>query len=156
MPVIKYRVHEVAKDFKIKSNSIIELLGKYFGDAKKHQTALESAELDVIFDTLTQQNSVESFDSYFAMEKPASEHPAEAEQAADAPEADTQPVAEEKKEAAKEEPRSEKGNKADKGDKQKHSEEKKGNVAQPNKPFEKKGEKKKDCPNDHSSQGWPV
>ena len=100
MPVIKYRVHEVAKDFNIKSNSIIEMLGKYFGDTKKHQTALENAELDIIFDTLTQDNQVESFDSYFAMEKPASaEKPEEktGDEAQPQPETtDAQPAAEAK------------------------------------------------------------
>ena len=35
----KYRVHEVAKDFDIKSNIVIDLLGKYFDDKKKHMTA---------------------------------------------------------------------------------------------------------------------
>lgn len=63
---IKYRVHEVAKDFDMKSKDIIKLLGQYFEEPKKHQTALEEEELDVIFDTLTQQHQVESFDEYFA------------------------------------------------------------------------------------------
>ncbi|MCD7827002.1 MAG: translation initiation factor IF-2 [Clostridiales bacterium] len=61
----KYRVHEVAKDFGVKSNGVIELLGKYFDDPKKHQTALTSEELDIVFETMTQQNQVESFDEYF-------------------------------------------------------------------------------------------
>ena len=65
--ISKYRVHEVARDFDIKSNIIIELLTKYFGDTKKHMTALEENELDVIFETFTQENQVESFDDYFAM-----------------------------------------------------------------------------------------
>lgn len=30
----KYRVHEVAKDFDIKSNIVIDLLGKYFDDKR--------------------------------------------------------------------------------------------------------------------------
>ena len=49
----KYRVHEVAKDFNIKSNVVLDLLAKYFDDVKKHMTALEEAELDVIFETFT-------------------------------------------------------------------------------------------------------
>lgn len=65
--VIKYRVHEVSKDFDKPSKDVIELVGKYFGGApKKHMTALEDEELDVIFDTFTQQNQVENFDAYFA------------------------------------------------------------------------------------------
>ncbi len=78
----KYRVHEVAKDFNIKSNVVLELLAKYFDDQKKHMTALEEPELDVIFETFTQQRQVESFDAYFALQnekKP--EQPAEKKEA---------------------------------------------------------------------------
>ena len=49
----KYRVHEVAKDFDMQSKKVIELLAKYFDDQKKHMTALEENELDVIFETFT-------------------------------------------------------------------------------------------------------
>ncbi|MCR5485688.1 MAG: translation initiation factor IF-2 [Clostridiales bacterium] len=83
----KYRVHEVAKDFNMKSNAVIDLLAKYFGDTKKHMTALEEIELDVIFETFTQQNQVESFDEYFAAgeterkKKQAEKEKAAAEQA---------------------------------------------------------------------------
>ena len=61
----KYRVHEVAKDFDIKSNIVIDLLGKYFDDKKKHMTALEPDELDLIFDTFTKENQVEDLNEYF-------------------------------------------------------------------------------------------
>ena len=71
MMMNKYRVHEVAKDFDKPSKSVIDLLGEYFEEPKKHMTALEEKELDVIFETFTQQNEVESFDAYFAMGKPA-------------------------------------------------------------------------------------
>ena len=62
----KYRVHEVAKDFDIPSKKVVELLAKYFEEPKKHMTALEETELDVIFETFTQENQVENFDEYFA------------------------------------------------------------------------------------------
>ncbi len=124
MPVIKYRVHEVAKDFKMKSNSIIDLLAKYFGDTKKHQTALENAELDVIFDTLTQQNESENFDSYFAMEKPVEESQSEKPEMQDA---ETKQQPEQKQEAAEKPADGKKDDKPQKSDK----------------PFEKRPEKKK-------------
>ena len=124
MPVIKYRVHEVAKDFKIKSNSIIDLLAKYFGDTKKHQTALENAELDVIFDTLTQQNESENFDSYFAMEKPVEESQSEKPEKQDA---ETKQQPEQQQEAAEKPADGKKDDKPQKSDK----------------PFEKRPEKKK-------------
>lgn len=78
--VVKYRVHEVAKDFKLKSNSIIDLLGKYFDEPKKHQTVLEPNELDIIFDSLTQQSQLESLDVYFAMAKSEEERRKEKQQ----------------------------------------------------------------------------
>ncbi|NLA72274.1 MAG: translation initiation factor IF-2 [Clostridiales bacterium] len=67
--MIKYRVHEVAKDFDLTSRDISGILKKYLDVSKKAQTALEDTELDIIFETLTQRFSVESFDEYFAMQK---------------------------------------------------------------------------------------
>ena len=64
--MIKYRVHEVAKDMNVPSKEIIDLLQKHFGETKKHMTALTEAELDVVFEHYTQKNQVENFDSYFA------------------------------------------------------------------------------------------
>lgn len=34
--LIKYRVHEVAKDFDVPSKDVVELLKKHFGDTKKN------------------------------------------------------------------------------------------------------------------------
>ena len=73
----KYRVHEVAKDFDMQSKKVIELLAKYFDDQKKHMTALEENELDVIFETFTQENQVENLDAYFATAKQKEEKPQE-------------------------------------------------------------------------------
>lgn len=85
MMMNKYRVHEVAKDFDKPSKSVIDLLGKYFDEPKKHMTALEEKELDVIFETFTQQSEVESFDAYFAMGKDseAKQQPAKQEEKAE-------------------------------------------------------------------------
>ena len=83
MMMNKYRVHEVAKDFDKPSKAVIDLLGEYFKEPKKHMTALEEKELDVIFETFTQQNEVESFDTYFAMGKAAEpERPAKQQEKA--------------------------------------------------------------------------
>ncbi|MEG1835886.1 MAG: translation initiation factor IF-2 [Oscillospiraceae bacterium] len=64
----KYKLHEVAKDFDVQSKTIIDILGTHFEGEKKSQTALEEKELDMVFDVLTANNSVESFDEYFAMQ----------------------------------------------------------------------------------------
>ena len=135
--VNKYRVHEVAKDFNVKSNGIIELLGKYFDDPKKHQTALTNEELDIIFDTFTKESAVESFDEYFKVTAEKKEEPVKAkaekkeEPAQEAkPQQDAAPAkAEEKKQDAKQA----------KPQPSKAPEKKQGNSA---KPFEKKAEKK--------------
>ncbi len=64
--MIKYRIHEVAKDLNISNKEIIELLKKHLNVSKKHMTALEENELDLIFEYYTQKNSVDSFDEYFS------------------------------------------------------------------------------------------
>ena len=100
----KYRVHEVAKDFDIKSNIVIDLLGKYFDDKKKHMTALEPDELDLIFDTFTKENQVEDLNTYFnympaskkseAKPEPEQEQPATAEEKApEQPKSESKPEA---------------------------------------------------------------
>ena len=96
MAIKKNKLNEVAKDFNIQSKALIELLGKYFDGEKKSQATLEDKEMDVIFDVLTKQHSVESFDDYFAMQKenkePAPKKEA-AKKASDKKPADKKPVA---------------------------------------------------------------
>ncbi len=67
--ITKYKVNEVAKDLGINNKEVIEVLGKFYDEPKKAQSALDTKELDVLFDVLTQENSVENFNSYFAMKK---------------------------------------------------------------------------------------
>ncbi len=76
MPREKYRVHEVAKDFGIGSKKILEILNKYMPAERKHMAALEDKELDIIFETITQENEVASFDAYFASASKAAEESA--------------------------------------------------------------------------------
>ena len=63
--MIKYRVHEVAKDFKTSSKVIGGILSKYATEPKNHMTALEPLDLDIIFEYFTQQNEVKSFEEFF-------------------------------------------------------------------------------------------
>ena len=74
--VIKIKVSEIAKDLGKSNKDIIEILDAYCGGTpKKAGTALSDEELNVIFDKVTQENSVSNFDSYYAQKKakPASE-----------------------------------------------------------------------------------
>ena len=73
MPRDKYKVHEVAKDFGTTSKKIIELLAKYSDIERKHTTVLDDAELNYLFDSITQSNEVASFDAYFAAGAPKEE-----------------------------------------------------------------------------------
>ncbi|MBO7179331.1 MAG: translation initiation factor IF-2 [Clostridia bacterium] len=101
--VVKYKLGEVAKDFDKSAKDITDLLLKFFDEPKKNQTALESKELDIIFDVLTQENQVENFNEYFAMQKPVKKvekKPAEKKSAEKKPEA-KKPAAEAKKEEKK-------------------------------------------------------
>ena len=71
--MIKYRVHEVAKDLNVPSKEIMDLLQKHFGEVKKHMTALTEEELDVIFEHYTQLKALPNFDAYFAENKTVAE-----------------------------------------------------------------------------------
>ncbi len=62
----KYRVSEVAKDLNVENKDVIEALKPFSDEPKKYMTALTEEDLDVVFDTFTKENSVESFDAYFA------------------------------------------------------------------------------------------
>ena len=98
----KYRVHEVAKDFDVPSKTILDIVGKYFDGQKKSMTALEEAELDVIFESITKDNSVESFDAYFATANEPKKEEKKPEEKKEAPKAEekkgaNQPAQHEKK-----------------------------------------------------------
>lgn len=96
--VVKYKIHELAKDFNIKSNIVTDFFKSRGDDTKKSQTVLTSDELDLIFDHLTQLYAVDSFDGYFAMKKP--ETPKAEETADSTPEKRT-PAAPEKEKTEK-------------------------------------------------------
>ena len=65
--VIKVKVSDVASGFGVQNKEISELLSKYCGSAKKSASAvLEEDELNILFDKITQEHSVDNFDAYFA------------------------------------------------------------------------------------------
>ena len=63
--MIKYKVSDAAKDFNISSKDIIAILEKYCGESKKSGATLNEHDLDIIFEVMTRDNQVESFDEYF-------------------------------------------------------------------------------------------
>ncbi|HHT17810.1 MAG TPA: translation initiation factor IF-2 [Papillibacter sp.] len=78
--LFKYRVHEVAKDFKVPTKAISEILKKYASAPKNHMQVLTTEELDLIFEHLTQTNQVDSIEEIYA-EAAAAPAPAAAKEA---------------------------------------------------------------------------
>ena len=87
MSMVKYRVHEVAKDFNVTSKVIGQILTDYATPPKNHMQVLETSELDVIFEYMTQHNQVSSLEEVFNVnpKEEAAAKPAEKKAAAPAP-----------------------------------------------------------------------
>ncbi|MCL2227933.1 MAG: translation initiation factor IF-2 N-terminal domain-containing protein, partial [Oscillospiraceae bacterium] len=71
--MFKYRVHEVAKDFKLPTKKITEILTKYAQTPKNHMQVLTIDELDIVFEYLTSTNQIESIEEIYAVQLPAPE-----------------------------------------------------------------------------------
>jgi len=69
--MIKYRVHEVAKDFGTTYKALAEILTKYSETPKNHMQVLTDRELNILFDYLTFHNQVASLDEIYAEGRPA-------------------------------------------------------------------------------------
>ncbi len=93
---LKYRVHEFAKDFNLKSADIMELLDTVEKKERTHMAVLTVPELDYLFNHYTKKNQVENFNDYFALasrpdpegEKPKAEPKKEEPKKAEAPKAE--------------------------------------------------------------------
>ncbi|MDD6158303.1 MAG: translation initiation factor IF-2 [bacterium] len=72
---LKYRIHEVAKDFNLTSKQVSEIYTKYFSAPKNHMQVLEDNELSVIFEVLTQTNQIDNIAEVFAVPQPRQEAP---------------------------------------------------------------------------------
>ena len=68
--ITKYKLSDLAKDLKLTSAEIIELLSAEFG-AKKTGSSLSPDEVNFVLETYTQRNQVESFDGYFNDKTPS-------------------------------------------------------------------------------------
>ncbi len=63
----KYKLSDLAKDFNMKSKEIGDILTSITGEEKKSGTTLNEVEVALVFNKLTLDNQVKSFDSYFAL-----------------------------------------------------------------------------------------
>ncbi|MCI8525002.1 MAG: translation initiation factor IF-2 [Oscillospiraceae bacterium] len=66
MSFIKYRIHEVAKDFGMPTKTMMELFESFFGKPKNHMQVLDDHQLNVLFDVITQRNQIGSLEQVFA------------------------------------------------------------------------------------------
>ena len=73
--MFKYRVHEVAKDFKLQTKAITEILTTHATKPKNHMQALTVEELDIVFEYLTSNNQIESIEEIYAVESPPAQPP---------------------------------------------------------------------------------
>ncbi len=63
--MVKYKVSDLAKDFGMQSKDLVTLLADKLSLSKKTSSALEENEVNLVFDMLTKEHSVKSFDEYF-------------------------------------------------------------------------------------------
>ena len=83
---VKYRLKEVATDFGVTPKEISEIIAKYYEKPKSNTQVLTTAELNAVFDHMTQHNQITSLEQVFAV-KPKEQPKAEAPKA-EAPKAE--------------------------------------------------------------------
>ena len=71
MSFVKYRVKEVAADFGVAPREISEIVGKYGEKPKSYTQVMTDAELNVVFDYITQKNQISSMEQIFAVKATA-------------------------------------------------------------------------------------
>ena len=62
----KYKISELAKDFKLTSKDIADIVAEKTGAVKKSGAALNETEISIVFNALLNKNEVKSFADYFA------------------------------------------------------------------------------------------
>ena len=71
MSFVKYRVKEVANDFGITPKEVSEIVGKFMEKPKSYTQVLTDAELNVVFDYMTQKNQIKDLQQIFAVKPTA-------------------------------------------------------------------------------------
>ena len=92
MSFVKYRVKEVAADFGVTPREISEIIGKFYEKPKSNTQVLNDAELNVVFDYMTQKNQIQSMEQIFAAKPtaPKAEAPKAAPQQGNRPQGQQQ------------------------------------------------------------------
>jgi len=118
--MVKYKLSEVAKDFGLQNKEIADILKQVLDVSRSNSRALDEQELNVIFETMTQNRQVEDFAAVFkAMDeqKQAEKAAAEAAKKAEQEAAEAARRAEQEKKEAEEKKRQEAARKNDRGKK---------------------------------------
>ena len=63
-----FKVSQLAKDLNIKNKDILDVLTDAGITVKSAQTALDPAHFDILFETLTRKNQIDSIDKYMSGE----------------------------------------------------------------------------------------
>ena len=71
MSFVKYRVKEVAADFGISPREVSEIIGKFMEKPKSYTQVLNDAELNVVFEHMTQKNPIKDMAQIFAVKPTA-------------------------------------------------------------------------------------
>ncbi len=77
----KIKVSDLAKDLEMSSKELAAFIQEKLGIEKKSGASVEEKEFDILFDKLTKDNQVKSFDAYFALGADAREKSAAKRQA---------------------------------------------------------------------------
>lgn len=102
----KHKLNQVAKDLKLTNQELIDFIAKNFGEIKKPSASIDTEEVNLILESFTQQNQVESFDEYFASAKKPKEE-AKAEKAERPKEENVQPEKQKEEKTRQEKPKQE-------------------------------------------------
>ena len=105
MSFVKYRVKEVAADFGVSPKEVSEIVGQFMEKPKSYTQVLTDAELNVVFDYMTQKNQIKDLQQIFTVKAtaPKAEAPKTEAPKAEAPKAEPKPR-QEKPKAPKAEP----------------------------------------------------
>ncbi len=120
----KFKVSDLAKDFGVKNNTIIDLLKDFSETPKKANSSVENEELDFVFEHFTKTHEVKGFDDYFAMKKPEAKN--------EEPKKEEKKAAPEKAEKKAEEPKKAEEKKNDRPERRDDSKKQGGNQANNN------------------------
>ena len=129
--ILKYKVHDFAKDIGVKSNDIIELLNTFEAKERTHSATLTLEEADFLLNHYTKSNQVDGFDEFLDSGK-VKEEPKKEEAKKEEPKEQKKPVSKEKKTpTSKIETKKTESSKVSENKPEKAQESKKGNSVKP-------------------------